>query len=290
MTITVTGATGHLGRLAVLNLLDRGVAPGEIVAAVRTPANAADLAERGVEVREADYKRPETLRTALAGTDRLLLVSSNVVGERASDHIAVIDAAREAGVSLLAYTSIINAGTTTIDLAREHQVTEEHLRASGIPFVLLRNGWYTENHTASLAPVLEHGALVGAASPEGRLAPAARADYAAAAGAVLTSEGHEGRAYELAGDTEITMAGMAAAMAEASGRPVTYRQLPVADYQAMLEGVGVPPAMAAVLADADAGIDRGALVTDTDDLSRLIGRPTTPVADTIREAVAALAA
>jgi NAD(P)H dehydrogenase (quinone) len=173
MTITVTGATGHLGRLVVQDLLDRGVAPGEIVAAVRTPEKAADLAERGVQVREADYKRPETLRTALAGTDRLLLVSSNVVGERTSDHVAVIDAAREAGVSLLAYTSIVNAGNTTIELAREHEATEEHLRGSGVPFVLLRNGWYTENHTASLAPTVQHGALVGAASPEGRLAPAA---------------------------------------------------------------------------------------------------------------------
>jgi NAD(P)H dehydrogenase (quinone) len=289
MTITVTGATGHLGRLVVLDLLHRGVAPGDIVAAVRTPENAADLAERGVQVRHADYKQPDTLRSALAGTDRLLLVSSNVVRERASDHAAVVDAAVEAGVSLVAYTSILNADATQMKLAAEHQETEAHIRASGVPFVFLRNGWYTENYTASLAPTLEHGALVGAAS-DGKVAPASRADYAAAAGVVLTGEGHEGRAYELAGDREVTLPELAAVIADVAGKPVAYQQLPEAEYDAMLAGVGVPPAMATILADSDLGIDRGELRTDSGDLARLIGRPTTPIEDTFRAALRTTAA
>lgn len=289
MTITVTGATGHLGRLAVLNLLDRGVAPGDIVAAVRTPASAADLAERGVQVREADYQRPETLKTALAGTDRLLLVSSNVVGERTSDHAAVVDAAVEAGVSLIAYTSILNAENTEMKLAGEHQETEAYIRASGLPFVFLRNGWYTENYTASLAPTLEHGALLGAAS-DGKVAPASRADYAAAAGAVLTSEGHEGRAYELAGDREVTLPELAAIVADVAGKPVAYQQLPEAEFEGVLAGAGVPAPMAAILADSDRGIDRGELRNDSGDLARLIGRPTTPIEDTFRAALEGVAA
>lgn len=287
--ITVTGATGHLGRLAVHALLQRGVAPSSITAAVRTPAKAADLAALGVQVAEADYGRPETLGPALAGTDRLLLVSGNEVGRRASGHRNVIAAAKEAGVSLVAYTSILGADTTTMELAKEHRETEDELRASGVPFVLLRNGWYTENYTAALAPTLEHGALLGASTGEGRVAPASRADYAEAAAAVLTGEGHEGRAYELAGDRAVTLPELAAIVADAAGRPVEYRALSQDDYAGVLSGAGVPEVMAVILADSDAGIDRGELTTDRDDLRTLIGRPTTPIEETIRAAVPATA-
>ncbi|WP_210495741.1 SDR family oxidoreductase [Patulibacter sp. SYSU D01012] len=289
-TIAVTGATGHLGRLAVLALLDRGVEPSSIVAAVRTPASAQDLADRGVQVREADYGRPETLQAALAGVDRLLLVSGNEVGRRASGHRNVIDAAKTAGVSLVAYTSILNAGDTTMKLAGEHQETEEALRASGVPFVLLRNGWYTENYTAALAPTLEHGALLGASTGEGRVAPAARQDYAEAAAVVLTGEGHEGQAYELAGDRALTLPELASVIADAAGQPVAYAPMAADEYAGVLAGAGVPAPMAEILADSDLGIDRGELVTDRDDLRRLIGRPTTPVEETIAAALPAAAA
>lgn len=288
-TIAVTAAAGHLGRHAVEALLDRGVAPGSIVAAVRTPAKAADLAARGVEVREADYTRPDTLVSALRGVDRLLLVSSNEVGQRAAQHANVIAAVGEAGVGFVAYTSILNAGDTKMVLAQEHIATEDRLRASGIAHTLLRNGWYTENYTDQLATILEHGALFGAAQ-DGRVAPAPRWDLAEAAAVVLSTDGHDGQAYELAGDTGITLAELAATISEATGQEVVYRDLPVAEYEQVLVGAGLPAPFAAVLADSDLGIVRGELTTDSGDLARLIGRPTTPVAVTVREAAAAVGA
>jgi NAD(P)H dehydrogenase (quinone) len=286
-TIAVTAATGHLGRLVVDALLQRGVAPGDIVAAVRTPAKAEDLAARGVQVREADYTRPETLGPALQGVDRLLLISASDLGQREPQHANVIAAAKDAGVGLLAYTGVLNNDTTTMPLAAEHQATEVRLRESGLPIVLLRNGWYTENYTGQLAQTLEHG-LVGSAG-DGRVAPAARRDFAEAAAAVLTGEGHEGKAYELAGDEAVTMAEIAALISEATGREVAYTDLPVEAYAEVLAGAGLPAPLNETIADSSAAIARGELASDSGDLSRLIGRPTTPVADTIREAAAALA-
>jgi NAD(P)H dehydrogenase (quinone) len=283
-TIAITGATGHLGRLVVSALLDRGVEPSSIVALVRNPEKASDLVARGVEVREADYARPETLGPALRGVDRLLLVSSSEVGQRVAQHAAVIDAAKAAGVELLAYTGIVNSETTTVQLAAEHKETEALLRDSGLPVVLLRNGWYTENYTDQLDTALEHG-IAGAAG-DGRVAPAARRDYAEAAAAVLTGDGHAGRAYELAGDEALTMSELAALISEATGRPVAYNDLSVDAYAEVLAGVGLPAPLNGIIADSSAAIRRGELVTDSGDLARLIGRPTTPVADTVREAAA----
>ena len=286
-TIAVTGPTGQLGRLAVEALLDRGVAPSSIVAVVRSPAKAADLADRGVQVREADYGQPEALVAALRGVDRLLLVSSSDPGQRFDHHANVIKAAAEAGVGFVAYTSILSAGDTKMLLAADHIATEDALRASGLRYALLRNGWYTENYTAQLATILEHGALLGSAQ-DGRVAPAARRDYAEAAAVVLTTDGHDGQAYELAGDEAITLTELAAIIAEVTGEEVAYRDLPAAEYEQVLAGAGVPAPMPAILADSDVGILRGELVTDSGDLARLIGHPTTPVADTVREAAAAL--
>lgn len=280
--IAVTGATGHLGRLAVENLLERGVEPARIVALVRSPEKASDLAARGVQVRHADYSRPETLGPALRGVEKLLLVSSSEVGKRAEQHGNVVDAARAAGVSLLAYTSILKADTSAMQLAAEHKASEELIRASGIPFVFLRNGWYLENYTGTLASTVEHGALMGSAG-EGRVSAATRADFAAAGAAVLAGAGHENRIYELGGDESFTLAELARMVAEQSGRPVEYRDLPEEAYAAALAGFGLPEAFARVLADSDRGIARGELFTDSGDLSRLIGRPTTSP----REAIAA---
>jgi NAD(P)H dehydrogenase (quinone) len=284
-TIAVTGATGQLGRIVVSSLLDRGVDPAQLVAVVRDPAKATDLAERGVQVRVADYTDPDALRAAFAGVDRLLLVSSSVVGQRDAQHANVIAAAEVAGVGLLAYTSILNAGTTTMQLAAEHQATERRLETSSLPTVLLRNGWYVENYTDQLASTLEHG-LAGSGQGVG-FQPVARADYAEAAAAVLVSgEDQAGRAYELAGDQVVTLADIATFISDAAGRPVEYHDLPVAAYAEVLVGAGLPAAIAEILADSSAAIARGELSSDSGDLARLLGRPTTPVADVIREIVA----
>jgi len=280
--IAVTGATGHLGRLAIENLLDRGVPAGEIVAIARNPEKAQDLAARGVQVRQADYTRPETLVAALQGVEKLLLVSGSELGQRLAQHTNIVRAAREAGVRFLAYTSILNAGTSKMQLAAEHLASEELIRASGIPFVLLRNSWYLENYTENLGPALEYGALLGSAD-DGRVSAATRADYAAAAAAVVTGEGHENRTYELGGDESFTLSELAEIISRESGRPVAYRDLPEEEYAQALMSFGLPEPVARMLADSDRGIARGELFTESGDLRRLIGRPTTPP----REAVAA---
>ncbi len=284
MTYAVTGASGHLGRLAVEHLLET-VPAGQIVALVRTPSKAADLAARGVDVREADYDRPETLEPALAGVDRLLLVSANVPGQRFAQHRAVLDAASAAGVGFVVYTSLLRADTSALGLAGEHLETERYLAASGLPHAIVRNGWYTENYDGVVASALQHGVVLGSAG-EGRIAAAPRADYARAAVAVLTGDASTGAVYELAGDVPFTMAEYAAEIAHQSGREVVYRDLPEADYRAALEGAGLPAPVAAMLAQSDAAARDGALDDDTHTLSRLIGRPTTPLADTVAAALA----
>ena len=276
--IAVTGATGHLGRLVVENLLERGVAPGRIAALVRSPEKAADLAARGVQVRQADYARPDTLVPALQGVETLVFVSGSEAGQRIPQHRNVVDAARQAGVRLIAYTSILKADTSGMQLAAEHRATEEMIRASGIPFVFLRNSWYLENYAGTLPSALEHGALLGSAD-DGRVSAATRADFAAAAAAVAAGEGHENRIYELGGDEAFTLAELAAMIAEASGRPVEYRNLPEDAYAEALVSVGLPEPFARMLADSDRGIARGELFTDSGDLRRLIGHPTTSPRD-----------
>ena len=282
--IAITGATGQLGRLVIQNLL-KTVPASQIVAAVRSPAKAADLAALGVQVRQADYAQPATLEAALQGVDKLLLISSSEVGQRAPQHAAVIAAAQKAGVKLLAYTSILRADSSPLGLAAEHKETEAALRASGLPFVLLRNGWYTENHTGSVPAALQYGAVMGSAK-DGRIASAARADYAAAAAAVLTKDNQAGQVYELAGDSAYTLAEFAAEIAQQSGKPVVYNDLPQAAYAAALVQVGLPEGFAALLADSDVGASQGALFDDGHQLSGLIGRPTTPLSDVVKAALA----
>ena len=282
--IAITGATGQLGRLVLQNLL-KTVPAAQIVAAVRSPEKAADLAALGVQVRQADYAQPATLEAAFQGVDKLLLISSSEVGQRAPQHAAVIAAAQKAGVKLIAYTSILRADTSPLGLAAEHKETEAMLRASGIPFVLLRNGWYTENYTASVPAALQYGAVMGSAK-DGRIASAARADYAAAAAAVLTKDGQAGQVYELAGDTAYTLSELAAEIAKQSGKPVVYNDLPEAAYAAALVQVGLPEGFAALLADSDVGASKGGLFDDGHQLSQLIGRPTTPLAEVVKAALA----
>ncbi|TXS75031.1 SDR family oxidoreductase [Streptomyces sp. sk2.1] len=285
MSIVVTGATGALGRLVVEELLATVPASG-IAAVVRDAEKAAPLAGRGVELRVADYDRPETLKDAFRAGDRVLLISGSEVGRRVPQHTAVIEAAKEAGVAQLAYTGILGGPDADFRLADEHRATERLILDSGLPHTFLRNGWYTENYTANLAPVLAHGAVVANAG-EGRIASATRADYAAAAAAVLTGEGHIGAAYELSGDVAWSLAEYAAEIARATGKEIAYRNVPAAEHREILVGAGVPEFFAEILVDVDEAIGRGRLAGTSGDLARLIGRPTTPLAETVAEAVAA---
>jgi NAD(P)H dehydrogenase (quinone) len=284
-TYLVTGASGHLGRLVVRSLLDLGISPADVVATARDTGAVADLADLGVVVRRADYTDPVSLKEAFVGVDRALLVSSSAVGERLSHHANVIDAARDAQVELLGYTSVVGADTSSLALADEHLATEGLLAESGLPTVLLRNSWYLENYTDHAATALEHGAVLGAAS-EGRVSAATRADYAAAAAAAMVADDQAGRVYELGGDTAFTLEEYAGWLSEASGSTVVYRDLPAEEFIAALVATGMPEGFAGILADSDIGLSRGDLRTDSGDLSRLIGRPTTTPAEAIRAALA----
>lgn len=285
-TILVTGTSGHLGRLVVESLLENGTAPGDIVATARDLSTIADLAERGVTTRSADYSDPASLDAAFAGVDRALLVSGSEVGQRVTQHTNVIDAAKRAGVELLAYTSIPKADTTSLGLAVEHRETEKVLAASGVPYALLRNGWYFENYTAQIPVQLEHGVVFGAAGA-GKVSGASRSDYAAAAAAVLVADGQAGQTYELGGEPAFTLAEYAAALAAASGKEVAYQDLTPPDYAAALASNGVPQQFADLLADSDRGIAAGELYVDSGDLTKLIGRPTTSLADAVAAALPA---
>lgn len=283
--IVVTGATGQFGRLAVEKLLDRGVPAADLAVAVRVPEKAADLAGRGVTVREGDYDRPETLAPAFAGADKLLFVSANGPDDlRVVQHRAVVAAAQEAGVGLVAYTSVVGADTNPLGLARVHRETEAVLAESGLPTVLLRNGWYTENYTATLADSVERGTIVGSAGA-GRVASATRADLAEAAAVVLTRDDQAGKVYELTGDTAWTLAELAAEATAVSGKEVVYTDLPAEQYRRILTDAGLPAFFVELLVDSDVKISQGALARTTGDLTALLGRPATPLSDAVAEAL-----
>ncbi|GAA2109333.1 SDR family oxidoreductase [Kitasatospora saccharophila] len=287
MSIVVTGATGQLGRLVIDELLAR-VPAAQVAAAVRDERKAADLAARGVELRLADYDRPETLAAAIRPGDTVLLVSGSELGRRVAQHTAVIEAAKAAGAARLVYTGVLGGPDADFRLADEHKATEQLILDSGLPYTFLRNGWYTENYTALIPVQLEHG--VAGSTAGGRIGAASRADYAAAAAAVLTGEGHENRAYELSGDTAWTLEEYAAELSRQSGRPVAHHELPAEANLGVLTGAGLPPQLAETLVDVDvSGIARGLLAGGSGDLARLIGRPTTPLAGTVAQALAASA-
>ncbi|ARC41835.1 SDR family NAD(P)-dependent oxidoreductase [Citrobacter braakii] len=278
--IAITGATGQLGQHVIESLL-KTVPASQIVAIVRNPAKATTLSQQGITVRQADYSDEAALTTALQGIDKLLLISSSEVGQRAPQHRNVINAAQAAHVKFIAYTSLLHADTSPLGLADEHVATEKMLAESGIAYALLRNGWYTENYLASAPAALEHGVFIGAAG-EGKIASATRADYAAAAARVISEDGHAGKTYELAGDTGWTLSQLAAELAKQSGKKVVYQNLSEADFAAALKGVGLPAGLADMLADSDTGASKGGLFDDSHTLSKLIGRPTTSLADSVK--------
>lgn len=281
--IIVTGATGQLGHLVIAALLKK-VPASSIVAAVRNVEKAKDIAALGAQVRYADYSKPETWDAALRGADKVLLISSSEIGQRAKQHRSVIDAAKRAGVKLLAYTSVLHADTSPLGLAAEHRDTEAALRASGVPFVLLRHSWYTENYTAGIPGALAHGAVYGCAG-NGRIASATRADYAEADVAVLTADNQAGRIYELAGDASYTLTELAAEISRQTGKNIGYVNLPEAEYKNVLIKAGLPEPVAALLSDSDTGVSKGGLFDDSHQLSKLIGRPTTPLATAVKVAL-----
>lgn len=278
--IAITGATGQLGRLVIEQLL-KTVPANQIVAVVRNPAKAEALSQQGIVVRQGDYTDQAALTTALKGVEKLLLISSSEVGQRATQHQNVINAAKAAGVTFIAYTSLLHADNSPLGLHVEHVATEKALAASGIPYALLRNGWYTENYLASAPPALEHGVFIGAAG-EGKIASATRADYAAAAAKVVSEEGHAGKVYELAGDSAWTLSELAAELSKQSGKPVVYQNMSEADFSAALKSVGLPAGLADMLADSDVGASKGGLFDDSHTLSKLIGRPTTSLAESVK--------
>ena len=278
--IAITGATGQLGQHVIANLLNTTPA-SQLVAVVRNPAKAEALSQQGVGVRQADYGDEAALTKALQGVDKLLIISSSEVGQRAPQHRNIFQAAAAAGVKFIAYTSLLHADTSPLGLADEHIATEKMLADSGIPYALLRNGWYTENYLASAPPALEHGVFIGAAG-EGKIASATRADYAAAAARVISEEGHAGKVYELAGDNGWTLSELAAELAKQSGKKVVYQNLSQADFAAALKSVGLPAGLADMLADSDVGASKGGLFDDSHTLSKLIGRPTTALADSVK--------
>lgn len=278
MTIAITGASGALGQLALATLKAR--APqADVVALVRDPAKI-----NGTPARAFDYTKPATLAPALQGVDTLVLISSNDFNDRAGQHRAVIDAARTAGVKRIIYTSILKGDASPMILAQDHIATEAALKASGIPATILRNGWYTENYTGSLQASVDHGALIGA-SGTGRIASAARADYAEAIAVTALDDAHAGKVYELAGDIPHSMADFAAEVSKQTGKTIPYNNLPKDTYAGILQSFGLPEAFAAILADSDDTAARGALLDESRTLSKLIGRPTTPIADTIKAAL-----
>ncbi len=280
MKIAVTGATGQLGNVVVEELKKR--VPNEnIVALVRTPEKASAL---GVEVRTFDYTKPQVMLEALAGIDRLILISSNEIGQRASQHFNAIEAAGKAGVKWIVYTSLLHADSTTLNLAGEHMTTEEALKASGMDYTILRNGWYTENYTGSIGGTLAGGAFIGSAG-KGKISSAARADYAEAAAVAITDETHKGKVYELAGDNYYTLTDLAAEISNQTGKNIPYRNLTEAEYTKILESFEIPAGLASAIASWDVSASKGDLFDDSRQLSTLIGRPTTPLADSVKAAL-----
>lgn len=288
MILAVTGATGQLGRLVLESLLARGAAPESIVAIGRATEKLADFEVRGVQVRAADYAKPDTLATALRGVDRLLLVSGSAVGQRLAQHTNVVNAAKDAGVSFISYTSIPKAESTSLALAPEHKATEKLIRDSGIPFSFLRNNWYTENYFQVLEQA-KHTGLIIASLGEGRVASASRRDFAEAAAVVLAGPGHEGTIYELSGDASWDYIELASAIGELVGREVTYRRVRPKEHRTILTKAGIPMGQAAFVVSLDASTRDGALAEATGELSELIGRPTTPLRETLAQAPVLLA-
>lgn len=278
MKIGITGATGQLGSLVIDHLKSKTAAEN-LVALVRNQEKAAGF---GVESRTFDYNDSETLKQSLSGIDYLLLISSSEVGQRARQHKNVIEAAKEAGVKWIVYTSLLHADTSTLSLADEHLATEALLAEAGIPVTILRNGWYTENYLGSVDSALKAGAFIGSAG-EGKISSAARNDFAEAAAVVITDPQHQGKIYELAGDESYTLSDLAGEISKQAGKEIPYNNLEEAQYAGILESVGLPAGFAQAIAGWDVSASKGDLFDDSKTLSKLIQRPTTPLSESVSQ-------
>lgn len=281
MSIVVTGATGQLGQLIVEHLIGRGVAPAEITAVGRNTARLADLAATGVATAVIDYTDPASLAAAFTGADVLMLVSGSEVGQRVAQHTNAITAAVAVGVGRIVYTSAPKATTSALIVAPEHKATEEALQASGVPFTILRNGWYTENYAAAVEQAREMGVYLTSAG-DGRVASASRTDYAEAAAVVLTTPGHDNAVYELAGDVAWSGDDMAAALTEVVGRPVVFSSVTPDEHTAILTGAGLDGGTVGFVVALDGNTRDGLLAGGSTDLATLIGHPTTPLVEGLR--------
>lgn len=280
MKIGITGATGQLGRKVIDNLEEK-TATDQIVVLVRSPEKASDMR---VEARSFDYSKPETLERGLEGVDRLLLISSSEVGKRAEQHINVIEAAKKAGVKWIVYTSLLHADTSSLSLAPEHLESEAALKESGIDYTILRNGWYTENYTASIPSALENGAFIGSAG-NGKVSSATRKDYAEAAVAAILDESNKGKVFELAGDDSYTLTDLAAEISKQTDKDIPYKNLPEDEYAKILKSAGLPEFFAEAIASWDTSASKGDLFDEGHQLSKLIGRSTTPLSKAVEEAL-----
>ncbi|WP_084104216.1 NAD(P)H-binding protein [Demequina sp. NBRC 110056] len=286
MSIAVTAASGNLGPLVVDALLERGVRPGQIVAVVRDPAKVDHMAAQGVSIRQGNYDNPPSLAAAFEGVQKVLVISGSEIGRRVQQHANAIHAAAAAGAELIAYTSVLRAGDATENpVLPEHVGTERVLEESGAPFVVLRNGFYTENYVDQVRQAMRSGELLTSAG-EGRTASATRADFAAAAATVLTTPGHAGQRYELAGDAGWTMRELAETAGRLGGRQVVLRQLDESAHLEALLGAGTPEPIAEFAVALDRAVRDGELDVLGADLAELAGRPTTALEDGLRAALA----
>jgi NAD(P)H dehydrogenase (quinone) len=285
MSIVITAATGQLGQLIISELLAAGVPAAGITAIARSKEKAADLTDKGVGLHIADYNQPDTFAGAFQPEDRVVLIPTGDVGVRTPQNAAVIEAARAAGVAQLAYTGAFGGPDADFALTEDHRATEQLILESGLPYTFLRNGWYSEVYLTHLAGAVERGVIANGVAPDSRIATAARADYAAAAAVVLSTDGHLNKAYELSGDTAWTFPQFADEVSRQSGKPVVHKHLSFEENKQGLIEVGLPEGFAEILADVDEAINRGRLAGTPGDLARLIGRPTTPIADSIAAAL-----
>lgn len=284
--ILVTGASGKLGKLAIASLIQRGIKPDEIIATVREPEKAYYLIEMGVNIRYADYDYPETFSNIMSEVDSVVLISSSQLGKRVKQHMTVIDAAKKASIKHIVYTSLLHADSSSLGIAKEHVETEQAIYGSGIPYTILRNGWYSENYTDQIKSSFSQGVIMGCAG-SGRLSTASRADYAEAIATVLTSKHHEGKIYELAGDQSFTLSEYASNLSFLSGKQISYQNFSKEVYRDTLIHYGLPEDIAELLSDSEYGASKGELYESSQTLSKLIDRDTTPIQKSIKDALKA---
>lgn len=289
-TLLVTGASGQLGRLVLDSLLASGKSPASIIATTRDTAKLADYAAKGVIVRLADFDDAASLDAAFAGADKVLIISTDALdqpGKRLAQHKAAVAAAKEAGAKHILYTSMPQPDDSLVTFAPDHLGTEEAIKATGIPYTILRDGWYAENLFMSLPHALETGSWY-TSTGEGRIAHITRADTAAAiAGAVLKA-GNESKTYTLTGTKSRTAEEIAAIVSAATGKPLKVVHVTDAQLAEGLKAAGLPEGFIPTIVSFDANTREGKIASVTSDAETLSGRKPTSFEDFVAASKAAL--